>query len=189
MFLSMSSRLAWVLGYLGETGAALNILERTRPTFDAMLGDEINNIDLQRETLSFLHAEAILMARMGLLQEAEEGLTSSLLHLGSVNELPRDADWRRTAAALWMLLGDLQLAQTSAASAENSWSRGLVYLSPEEGVKEDPEWILVRFELSNRLGLTRDADSLRDKLVDAGVDPNLAGDVYRLSQTFTSDSG
>jgi tetratricopeptide (TPR) repeat protein len=189
MLLSMSSRLAWVLGYLGETGAALDILEGTRPTFEAMLGEEIKNIDLQRETLSFLHAEAILMARMGLLQEAKEGLKASLLDVESVNELPRDADWRRPAAALWMLLGDLQLALTSAERAEEAWSRGLVYLSPEEGVKEDPEWILVRFELSTRLGLTRDADSLRDRLVNAGVDPNLAGDMYRLGQTFTSDPG
>ena len=187
MFLSNSSRLARVLGYLGDTSAALSVLDNARPTFDALLAGNIENIDLQSETLSFLHAEAMLMARAGSLGDASERLSVSLLQTASVKESPRDADWRLIAATLWMLHGDIQLAQKSDASADDSWLRGQAYLAPEEGMQGGPEWLLVQFELCSRLRDKKNAESLYAKLATAGVQPELAGRLFRFNQTRSSD--
>lgn len=186
-FVSSSSQLAMFHGFFGDTGTASNILENARPIFAGLLGDTTENSNFQRETLDFLHAEAMLMARTGFLQNASERLSVSLLQIASVNEAPRDADWRQAAAKLWMLHGDIQLVQNSAASAMEYWSRGLAYLALEEEIKGGPEWLLLQFELSSRLGDKQSADPLYARLVAAGVNPALVGSFYRFDKTISSD--
>ncbi|MEP4146136.1 MAG: toll/interleukin-1 receptor domain-containing protein [Halioglobus sp.] len=188
-FVSSSSQLAMFHGFFGDTNTALSILENARPIFDVLLGDKIENSDFQLETLNFLHAQAMLMARTGSLENASERLSVSLSQIVSVKEAPRDADWRQVAAKLWMLHGDIQLVQNSAESAENYWSRGLAYLALEGDIKRGPEWLLVKFELSSRLGNKQIMDSLYARLVKAGVNPALAGSFYRFDKTIYSDLG